>query len=62
MKLISTWYKERGYKGTGKVYPIAGNHEGLPCDSFDIYGKGHQWILDNMTEFWGDWFTTECNL
>ena len=60
IQLISDQLKVSGYSGIGKVYPILGNHEGLPCDSFDVYNKGHQWILDNVTEIWSDWFTEKC--
>lgn len=62
MRVITDWLKEKGYAGVGKVYPILGNHEGLPCDAFDVHNKTHQWILDNLTEIWGTWFTKECKL
>ena len=43
----------------GQMYPVLGNHEGLPCDEFDVYSDKHQWILDNVTEFWRPWLTKE---
>eukprot|EP01022_Parablepharisma_sp_SALTPOND_P010637 TRINITY_DN1438_c0_g1_i1.p7 TRINITY_DN1438_c0_g1~~TRINITY_DN1438_c0_g1_i1.p7 ORF type:complete len:138 (-),score=7.73 TRINITY_DN1438_c0_g1_i1:774-1187(-) len=50
------------YGKLGQMYPILGNHEGMPCDEFDVYSQKHQWILNNATEFWQNWFTKECIL
>eukprot|EP00830_Metopus_es_P007475 TRINITY_DN170_c0_g3_i1.p1 TRINITY_DN170_c0_g3~~TRINITY_DN170_c0_g3_i1.p1 ORF type:complete len:654 (-),score=102.60 TRINITY_DN170_c0_g3_i1:24-1892(-) len=47
------------YGNLGQMYPILGNHEGLPCDEFDIYSSKHQWILDNSTEMWKGWLTPD---
>ena len=43
------------------MYPLIGNHEGVPCDEFDIYSDHDQWLLNSYTEIWGEWFTEECN-
>jgi len=43
----------------GQVYPVLGNHEGFPCDQFDLKGDKHQWILDNASDLWRQWFTEE---
>ena len=40
---------------------MLGNHEGLPCDQFDIFGGDHQWVLDQLSEYWRPWLTDECN-
>ena len=41
------------YKGT--VYPILGNHEGFPCDTYNVEGHDHDWIVEESMEAWGDW-------
>ena len=48
------------YGKLGDMYPILGNHEGQPCDEFDVYSTKHQWILNNATDYWRSWFTPEC--
>ncbi len=48
-----------GYDSAGKVYPAIGNHEGLPCDQFDLRTGKHQWVLDSFTQMWSPWLNTE---
>ncbi len=43
----------------GQMYPVLGNHEGMPCDEYDVYGGKHQWILNNATEWWKNWLTED---
>lgn len=46
------------YNGT--VYPLLGNHEGLPCDTFDLTKGGkHDWIIKEAIDAWGNWLTEE---
>ncbi len=47
------------YGKLGQMYPVVGNHEGQPCDEYDVYSKKHDWILGNLTSFWEPWFTSE---
>lgn len=63
-KITTDWFtKEFNYGGIGKVYPVVGNHEGMPSDHYNVYGNEHNWIFNNLTTMWGEpWFTTECNL
>ncbi len=48
------------YGKRGQMYPVMGNHEGIPCDEFDIHSDSHQWILNNLTDLWSNWLTPEC--
>ncbi len=48
------------YGKVGMMYPVLGNHEGFPCDEFDIHGGKNQWILDEATTAWQQWLTPEC--
>ena len=59
MRYISKYLRENGYKDRGKVYPILGNHEGLPCDAFDFDSDSHQWIIDETITEWSQWFDNE---
>jgi len=56
---VSKKFEEAGYGKLGQMYPVLGNHEGMPCDEFDLYSKSHQWILDNTTETWKNWLTKD---
>ncbi len=47
------------YHSLGSVYPVLGNHEGLPVNNFDVYGRSHDWVLGNTTELWRQWLTTD---
>lgn len=62
--IATNWFaKVFNYGGIGKVYPVLGNHEGVPSDHYNINGVDHNWILSNLTNIWGEhWFTAECNL
>ena len=48
------------YDSVGSVYPILGNHEGLPCDIFDFEGKTHDWVINGTAASWKPWFTPEA--
>jgi len=37
----------------GRVFPVLGNHEGMPCDYFDP--KVHEWLIKETGELWGKW-------
>ena len=42
------------------VYSVLGNHEGYPYDQFDTENpKTHNWIINNATEAWKQWFTED---
>ncbi len=45
------------YKTVGTMYPILGNHEGLPCDIFDLEGPSHRWIIEDTARLWKQWLT-----
>jgi len=45
------------YTKVGKMYPILGNHEGLPCDNFNLEGESHKWILNETANLWKPWFS-----
>jgi len=51
---------KNGYGNLGQVYPILGNHEGLPCDGFNFDGDSHHWIINDTSEIWKQWFDKEC--
>ncbi len=62
IKHISKLFMEHpgdGYKTVGKMYPILGNHEGLPCDVFDLEGDTHKWVIDGTAALWKQWLTPE---
>eukprot|EP00826_Nyctotherus_ovalis_P042164 TRINITY_DN430_c0_g1_i4.p1 TRINITY_DN430_c0_g1~~TRINITY_DN430_c0_g1_i4.p1 ORF type:complete len:583 (-),score=105.81 TRINITY_DN430_c0_g1_i4:249-1997(-) len=60
---IANVFKGKGdYGKLGRVYPIAGNHEAMPCDSFDFSKNSSWWILEELTEAWGNWYTDKCNV
>jgi hypothetical protein len=48
------------YGQLGQLYPVLGNHEGYPCDEFDVRGNQTQWILDQTLDAWRPWLTPEC--
>eukprot|EP01022_Parablepharisma_sp_SALTPOND_P013853 TRINITY_DN1859_c0_g1_i2.p1 TRINITY_DN1859_c0_g1~~TRINITY_DN1859_c0_g1_i2.p1 ORF type:complete len:369 (-),score=17.11 TRINITY_DN1859_c0_g1_i2:675-1781(-) len=48
------------YTTVGKMYPILGNHEGLPCDIFNLEGTTHSWIVNDTAHLWKQWFTGEA--
>lgn len=50
------------YGDLGKVYPVMGNHESLPCDEFDFNSDQDQWILNDLGDYWSRWLTKECKL
>jgi len=47
------------HKGIGAVYPVIGNHEGLPRDHMDWNENGTNWLLENVAEIWSPWLTKE---
>ncbi len=43
------------------VYPVLGNHEGYPCDQFDVNNpESHGWILTNSAKAWEKWLPKEA--
>ena len=48
----------KNHKGIGKVYPVVGNHEGLPSDHIDVTKEGH-WMFEFLAELWSPWLTEE---
>ena len=46
----------------GSVYPVMGNHEGLPCDHLDVSQPGTSWMQELLAELWSPWLTPECRL
>ncbi len=58
VKKITTALKRR-YNGVGTVYPVLGNHEGLPCNHMNFATQEQQWILDACADIWRDWLTDE---
>ena len=58
-----SWALSNGsYGSKGAVYPVLGNHEGLPCDTFNLETKTHDWILKETAECWAPWLTSEGRL
>jgi len=43
----------------GDVYPVVGNHEGLPRDHMKWEPDGSNWLLDMVSEIWKPWLTQE---
>ena len=39
------------------VYPVLGNHEGLPCDNFDFETGETNWIVNESLSLWKEWLT-----
>ena len=56
-KHISRRLQRGPYGRPGAVYPVLGNHEGLPCDSFNLEGDSHGWIIQESAEAWKPWLT-----
>lgn len=44
---------------TGPIYPVLGNHEGVPTDMFDL--KMHTWVFREFAEIWKDYLTPEAH-
>ena len=61
VKIISKRLKEV-MPHIGQVYPVIGNHEGFPCDQFDLFGTTHQWILNDIADMWKQWLTPQSYL
>ena len=53
---ITDRLKKEGYNKQGTFYPILGNHEGLPCDGYNLDGDSHTWILNQTYKMWETWF------
>lgn len=62
VEITKLFAKHKEYNKVGKVYPIIGNHEAMPCDQFDVHSKAHDWIMEELTDMWGHWFTEDCKL
>ena len=50
----------RRYKGIGSLYPVLGNHDGLPCDHLELNEEGTNWMFEYVAELWAPWLTAEC--
>jgi predicted MPP superfamily phosphohydrolase len=49
---------QKNYKGP--VYAVLGNHEGLPCDTFNVTpASNHSWITKESLKVWEPWFTED---
>lgn len=44
---------------TKPIYPVLGNHEGVPSDMFDI--KNNMWVLETFADIWVDYLTPEAH-
>lgn len=43
------------------LYPIVGNHEGIPCDSMDFVNKNSEkWPLNIFSKLWAPYLTPDC--
>jgi len=52
-KLLQEKYK-------GPVYPVLGNHEAFPADTFDVAPNGkHNWIIKESLKAWEPWLTQD---
>ena len=58
-RFISEQFVNRKYGMRGKVYPALGNHEGYPSDSFDVDNRSNDWVLNETSEMWKQWFDDE---
>eukprot|EP01022_Parablepharisma_sp_SALTPOND_P004333 TRINITY_DN120107_c0_g1_i1.p1 TRINITY_DN120107_c0_g1~~TRINITY_DN120107_c0_g1_i1.p1 ORF type:complete len:603 (+),score=40.66 TRINITY_DN120107_c0_g1_i1:115-1809(+) len=43
----------------GDVYPVIGNHEGLPRDHMEWDENGSNWLLEIIAELWAPWLTPD---
>jgi sphingomyelin phosphodiesterase len=43
---------------TGPIYPVLGNHEGVPTDMFDF--ELNKWVFEVFGEIWKDYLTPEA--
>ena len=48
------------YPHAGQVYPVIGNHEGLPVDDYDVWGNQSNWIQEGLVDMWGQWLLPQC--
>jgi len=48
------------YNQIGSLYPILGNHEGLPCDDIDVHGESPNWLYEFSANLWRPWLTPDC--
>lgn len=46
----------------GDVYPVVGNHEGLPIDNMNMDDGQEHWPIDYLADLWSPWFTAECTV
>ena len=59
---ITARLKKHGYNKQGSVYSVLGNHEGYPCDSFDLNNDTHSWVLRESAEAWKPWLSNGGNI
>lgn len=43
---------------TGPIYPVLGNHEGVPSDMFDY--KINRWVFEVFADIWKDYLTPDA--
>jgi len=43
---------------TGPIYPVLGNHEGVPTDMFSF--ELNRWVYETFGEIWKDYLTPEA--
>mmetsp|Transcript_8714 Transcript_8714/g.8252 ORF Transcript_8714/g.8252 Transcript_8714/m.8252 type:complete len:367 (+) Transcript_8714:612-1712(+) len=54
--LLKYVVEELGYKGP--IYPVLGNHEGVPSDMFDF--ELNLWVFETFADIWKDYITPEA--
>ena len=47
------------YNTIGSVYPVVGNHEGIPRDHMKWEANGTNWLLELTAKLWSPWLTPE---
>ena len=48
------------YPSLGMVYPVVGNHEGLPAGDYDVWSNYSTWIQYGLADLWKQWLTPDC--
>jgi len=47
------------YPSLGQIYPLLGNHEGIPLDQMNMDINSSHWPIDYLSELWSHWLTPE---
>eukprot|EP01022_Parablepharisma_sp_SALTPOND_P017014 TRINITY_DN2629_c0_g1_i2.p1 TRINITY_DN2629_c0_g1~~TRINITY_DN2629_c0_g1_i2.p1 ORF type:complete len:421 (+),score=18.32 TRINITY_DN2629_c0_g1_i2:81-1265(+) len=54
LQTITTMFKREF--GKKPIFPLLGNHEGFPIDTFNVHNISKEaWLLDMTTKLWEDW-------